>query len=321
MTTPATTADEHNAKARFDYEVIGLPARFVAEVLTGCRLTTLTTAASTRLPTAQEWARALAQLVTDPDGPADRETLKYSKTTQVFRVPMTFPQGLIHVICKRTVSKGWSRRVASRFVRSREHRTRDRAVHLLRVGIDTAMPLAVIERTVAPRTAWLVTEAIPEAIDLDELASMRLPQLSRRRARSVKNALTAALVDFLGCMETHHIHHRDLKASNVLITDWDSAPAKPRVWIVDLDGVGLRHPLGRRRRWQPLMRLAASLLDYPMITRTDYVRFLKAYLSRTGTSQDAWKRRFRELQDRATTYVRRARRRKRHKLDGYTGDG
>ncbi len=71
---------------------------------------------------------------------------------------------------------------------------------------------------------------------------------------------------------------------------------------------------------QSVVRLAASLLTYTTVTRSDYCRFLRAYLVRTGWPPDAWKEHYRRLSQQANDYVRRARRRKANKLDGYAGD-
>jgi len=317
---PTTSKPTADATTRFEYQVVKLADHLSAGVLTGCKLITPATAASARLPPAKEWVKPLTQLVTDPDSLPACATLKHSKTTQVFRTRLAFARGPIDVICKRTQTKDPFGRLVGRFVRSRAHKNRDRALQLLRAGIDTALPLALIERTIAPQAAWLITEAIPDAVDLDQVVLMCLPRIPPQRARAVKKALIAVLVEFLHRMESYHLHHRDLKASNFLITNWDSASGEPRIWIVDLDGLSSRRRYSGRARRQPLMRLAASLLSYSSITRTDYARFLKSYLSQTGAPHNEWKRRFHELQQRATTYVRRARRRKRNKLDGYTGD-
>jgi hypothetical protein len=265
--------------------------------------------------------KPLEQLITNSDGLPDRQTLKYSKTTQVFRTRLSFSSGPLDVICKLTKAKNPFRRLAGGIALTRERRNVGRAVRLLRAGIDTALPLALLERRGGPSEAWLVTEAIPEAVDLDQLALIHLPGLTPRAAGAVKGRLMPVIIDLLGRLETHRLHHRDLKASNLLITGWDSPEGKPRVWIVDLDGLGARMPFSRRARWQPLVRLTASLLGHTSITRTDYARFLKAYLRRTGIPADRWKQRFRTIQAKSKDYVRRARGRKRDKLDGYAGDG
>jgi hypothetical protein len=68
-----------------------------------------------------------------------------------------------------------------------------------------------------------------------------------------------------------------------------------------------------------LVRLAASLLDYISLTRSDYCRFLQTYLARAGLPRETWKEHYRSLAAQATDYVGRAQKRKTHKLDGYTG--
>ena len=90
-----------------------------------------------------------------------------------------------------------------------------------------------------------------------------------------------------------------------------------------LDGLGNR--LSRARiptrggRWQALVRLSASLVDRPAVTRGDHVRFLRRYLAQSGSDAEAWQPLFRRLARQSRAYVERSYGRKSHKLDGYTG--
>ena len=144
-----------------------------------------------------------------------------------------------------------------------------------------------------------------------------LSQLEAPRQRQVKSALLAAVVDLCARLEADGLYHRDLKASNILLADWVGRDGPVRPYLVDLDGV-LRRPRWRAaRRWRPLVRLAASLADHVSITRTDYARFLKAYLAVSGERSEDWKPRFRSLGRQMDEYVRRARLRKTDKLDGF----
>jgi hypothetical protein len=92
------------------------------------------------------------------------------------------------------------------------------------------------------------------------------------------------------------------------------------VYIVDLDGLAPRRWWRPDHRWQPLTRLAASLLAYPSVTRADYARCLREYLARSGDDPAAWRPRFLQLAASAADYARRSRRRKSHKLDGFSAD-
>jgi hypothetical protein len=260
-------------------------------------------------------------LINEPKSLPGYELLKYSGAGEVFRAAPDSGDGPLEIVCKQGRVQGFRRRVIARFHRTRERRNFDRALALLRAGVSTALPLALLEQRGPQHGAWLITQFLPDAVDLDQVVFSLLPQLPLHRAREVKNKLIISLVDMLHRLETHNLHHRDLKASNFLVTNWDAASGEPRIWIVDLDGLSLHRPLIARKRWQPLMRLAASLLGYRTINLTDYARFLKAYLTRMDTPQIEWKTRFRKLQGRAAAYIRRAQRRKRHKLDGYQADG
>jgi hypothetical protein len=220
------------------------------------------------------------------------------------------------VACKHTWETGkWARLL--RACRSGAlHRQRTRAEALLRCGINTAQPLAIIERRTTGE-AWLTTAFITGLVDLDEVALTRLAQFEAPRQRQVKSSLLAAVVDLCARLETDGLYHRDLKASNILLADWAGRDGPVRPYLVDLDGVLRRSRWRAARRWRPLVRLAASLADYTSITRTDYARFLKAYLAVSGAPSEDWKPRFRTLGKRIDQYVRRARLRKTDKLDGF----
>ena len=189
MTTAATSQTTEQPATRLVYKTVELPHRFAAEVLERCALSTPPTVVSDHPPAVEEWVTPLTQLVTHPDSLPDRETLKHSRTTQVFRARLPLGGGPIEVICKQTRGKGPLSRLADRLTGSRERENMRRACALLRAGISTALPLALVERTSAPREAWLVTEAIPKAVDLDQVILVQLPQLPRRAAYEAKKAL------------------------------------------------------------------------------------------------------------------------------------
>ena len=159
---------------------------------------------------------------------------------------------------------------------------------------------------------------MPDAVDLDQVALALLPRLEPERQRHVKDAIIRALVDLIDRMTKRGIGHRDLKASNILLTHWDSREEPAYAWLVDLEGLRLRGVFGARR-WQPLIRLAASLRCYSSVTRTDFCRFLRDYLARTGRGRDERRRLLLGLSEETTAYLRKAQRRKTGKLDGYNG--
>jgi len=271
------------------------------------------------------WRAWLVQLVSDPSALLGYQVLKYSRTREVVRARLPAERGTpdedLEVVCKHSEVEGWGRRLLRASRCSRAHRDFDRARMLPRIGIDTARPLALLEKRLSPRSAWLVTEYLANVVDLDQAALNLLPQCPPHRTRAIKNRLIHAVAKCFALLRRHKLHHRDLKASNLLIAHWDDPAAPARVYVVDLEGL-------RGRRWwkprewrQPLIRLAASLLSYRSITRSDYARFLRSYLSCVGFAPGEWKDLFYTVAPQADRYARRSQTRKANKLDGYAGNG
>jgi len=304
------------------------------EVMNGVRGEALTECAAPRpgipatLPSADVWRPWLERLVADHSALPEYAALKYSKSGEVFRARISGGNDEpFDVVCRISRSDG---RIHSLLRRpSRAQRNLRRAGRLLNAGIDTAVPLAWIERHSPCRSSWLVTEFVADVVDLDQIVLTLLSHLDRRVLCKVKAGLSEALVELFARLDEARLYHRDLKASNILFTCWDGREGAPRVMLVDLDGLHHRRGpslLGRLvrrwsagRRWQPLVRIAASLRDYPSLGRTDFARFLRRYLARVGMPTAEWKARFRRLDREANTYAQRSQHRKSHKLDGFTG--
>ncbi|MCH7527016.1 MAG: hypothetical protein IID39_06235 [Planctomycetes bacterium] len=283
------------------------------------------------LPSVERWRDPLETLLGEPDDAPNRTVLKHSPSGDVFRTRLAIGGGAgghgppcLEVVCKTSRPPSLFRRLAGRWLgvgQSRERRNWHRALRLLRTGVNTALPLALLERTSAKGESWLVTTALSDVTDLDHLASVLLPQLDIGRVCAVKNALIERIVDLLCCMEREGLWHRDFKASNILVTDWESnARSGPCLWLVDLDGIHRRTRFSIGVCWRPVIRLAASLAGQPGFTRTDHLRFLTAYRSRIGAPPRSWKRDWRTLARKVDRYNRRAKKRKRGKIEGFTGE-
>lgn len=272
-----------------------------------------------KLPSPGKWHAFFAHLTADPTALPGYVSLKYSTRGEVFRARFESPDGALDLIVKRTRARGMRRRLAHALRPSRERRNFNRALMLLEAGISTGVPMAVLGRGWLRREAWLIAEFVPDLVDLDQVVLRLLPQLAPHRTHQVKVAVIEVIVDLLERMNSHNLSHRDLKASNIMLRNMNGT-GTPTAWLVDLDGLHRRRSGSSSRQWQTLVRLAASLLSYASVTRTDYARFLKTYLARRGEPTTSWREIFDELSRRATDYVRRARGRKARKLDGYTGD-
>ncbi len=273
-----------------------------------------------RYPAVEEWRSFLQRLVQAPETLPGYTVLKYSPGGQVIRAMVPAHQTPWEVICKSSRERGTISRWLRRWQGSRERRHCNRALGLLRAGVNTAQPLAVVEHGRPPDAAWQVTEYVAGLVDLDQICLRELPLLERQRQRALKPMITAAVVELLVRLERAGLSHRDLKASNILASNWLEPRQGLRVWVLDLEGVYRPPMLTRRRREKSLIRLAASLRSYKSITRADYARFLRQYLRSSTGHIAGWRAAYRRLGQAAARYAHHAQRRKRHKLDGYNAD-
>ena len=305
-------------------EPIRLQDGWTGRVLTGhaSRSATLSGDRSeVTLPDTTQWQEFLTRIVAAPTTVPDYTVLKYSDGGQVFRATMRDGQCTIAVIAKQSRLTGWRRRLSAALAGTRESRNFNRGLALRLAGVETALPLALLERHQPQREAWLITEFLEGLVDLDQVALGLLANLAPERRVSVKRDIIGAVSTLLASLESNGLTHRDFKASNILLRHWDDDRRALAACLVDLDGIHRASWRTESRRWQPIIRLAASLSDYSALTRSDHARFLKGYLTDTGGTMVDWKSRFRRIAVDSAKYVKRARRRKSHKLDGYTGEG
>lgn len=272
------------------------------------------------IPNNDQWSSFFQQLVSDHTSLSGYALLKFSKASEVCKAQCDTNRGSIHVVCKQSRPVGLMKKLMQWGRPLREQKNFNRGLSLWQAGIGTARPLAYIEHKSSPRRAWLITEFLPDLLDLDQwllsLGSLSDPSKVYRSKKSI----THEVVNIFITLQRHGWHHRDLKASNLLLSDQQSSEKSIPVHVVDLDGLHKYRWCTAKRRFQPVVRLAASLRDHPTVTRSDTVRFLQAYLEKSGQPIESWKTIFRTLDRRVSHYLAQSMQRKHHKLDGYTGD-
>lgn len=302
---------------RFRVEPIDLPRGWSGSALVGVEDGRQGSGLIKTLPTKSEWPSILKPVLADVSVLPGYEVLKFSSSGEVFRVRLGSGDHEIDVICKRHRLAGLRRRLAALLGLRPLRLEFERGAALLRAGIDTALPLALIRRTSGRPEEWQLHEFVADGVDLDHFLLSLLPRLDARRSRAAKTAILESLVTLFGRMYEHGLHHRDLKASNIMLVDWEGRADSVRVCLVDLEGLKRRRWRRGNWHWKPVVRLAASVLSYHAITRSDYCRFLQAYVTRTGQTKSAWKLHYRLVAGMAAGYVRRSFRRKKERIDGY----
>lgn len=270
------------------------------------------------LPDREQWQRWLCTFLEDPTALPGYQMLKVSKAVEVLHVRFDRQQRPLDLVAKQSRASGGSAGWLNLFRPTRERRNFDRGLDLLRTGMATAMPLTIIERRSPSRQAWLFTEFLPDLVDLDRAVMMELPRKSPKDTRRIKDGLIQVIVDLAVRLNQHHYHHRDFKASNILLANWDGAKGSPEAVLIDLDGLHRSRLRTPARRWRPLVRLAASLDGYSSVTRSDGARFLIAYLKRKSITRQRWRDLYRKLSVQMVSYNRAAKKRKVGKLDQFS---
>ena len=90
-------------------------------------------------------------------------------------------------------------------------------------------------------------------------------------------------------MHDRQVAHRDLKAPNILMAGAARDPQAATPVLIDLVGVVPGRVVDARTRVRNLARLSASFLHIPHVSRTDRLRFLRAYLAWGLRGKGDWK--------------------------------
>jgi Ser/Thr protein kinase RdoA (MazF antagonist) len=250
----------------------------------------------------------LERLLIDPDSPfrdADAVLLKDSRTTRVAVCTLRVDGWPTRVIYKRFNRKKLLDPIYTLFRPSRAWRAWQNGQHLLSRAVPTPTNLAVIGRSsdrprLLPHQYWphetyLVTRKADPAITVGEFARKTLPTLAPDGRRMAIRELSSALGKLLRLLHERSLSHRDLKADNILIEGpFDARP--PALTLIDLVGVRIEYPISRHHQVQNLARLQLSLAAAPGRTRTDAVRFLRAYLPWGLIPRSEWKQLWREVE-------------------------
>ena len=240
-------------------------------------------------------------LLHDPDTPFDQpgaRLLKNSRTTTVAEVILPVGGVPTRVIYKRFNRKKTLDPVYTLFRPSRAWRAWCNGQHLASRGIPTPRNLAVIGRTATgrrllphqfwPHDTYLVTIKEEPSITVGDFVRTVLPTRDAAGRHAAIRRLVPALARLIRTLHERSLSHRDLKADNILIASSDR-DEEVRLSLIDLVGVRIEHPITRHHQVQNLARLQLSLASAPGRTRTDSLRFLRAYLPWARIVDGSWK--------------------------------
>ncbi len=251
----------------------------------------------------------LAPLLADPDEPFRRSgvvVLKDSPSSTVIEFDLPVGGATCRVIYKRFAVTRWTDPWAALFRPAPALRSYIMGHGLRLRGLPTPRPLAVWHRTRFGLLyeGYLLTAKAQNAVELPAYVAA-LGSFSPVKRRAVLHDLINQAGRLLAALHQRRLSHRDLKGANLLVNDapWfvasrgamessratDKISPRPQIWFIDLVGVRRHDQLTIGRRAQNLARLYASFHGRGLVTRTDLLRFLQAYLGlRWGGASD-WK--------------------------------
>lgn len=227
----------------------------------------------------------LRELLADPDALFTRpgtRVLKDSRTSTVAEVVLPTADGPRPLVLKRVQVRRWFEPLKNLVRPSAVRRSWVAGHTLADRWVPTPRPLAVLHRYRfgLPAEGYLLTEKVPDPVGLPEAVAAGDTGALRGWANQLARTLRA--------MHDRTVSHRDLKATNVLVSG-------PAVVLIDLVGVRTGAAVPFRQRAKELARLNVSFLGSPAVTRGERLRFLRSYLAAGPALPEGWKSWWREV--------------------------
>jgi tRNA A-37 threonylcarbamoyl transferase component Bud32 len=254
----------------------------------------------------------LPPFLADPDAPFVKpgvKLLKNSTSSTVAELEIPAGEGTLCVVYKRFAITSLTDPLVAMARPTAALRSWVMGHGLLTRYLPTPRPLAVLHRYRCglPLAGYLLTEKVHDALDLSGYVD-RIARLPASERQSRMRDLLARVGRLLRTLHDRHLSHRDLKAPNLLLRIGSDGMTVVDVFFIDLVGVRRHGKLRRTRRIQNLARLHASFRCHAVVTRTDKLRFLRAYLAWGLHGRLGWKRWWHQVEAATEAKVRRNRR-------------
>ncbi len=173
-----------------------------------------------------------------------------------------------HALLKRFNLKKYRNIVKHQFSSSRARRAYKRAYHLEMIGIRTPRVIAYTDKKIlgCVHKSYLLMDFLPDVrIGAETLKSLTKDERSQRLA------LLASAGRLVGLLHGEGFSNRDLKASNLLVTN------SGELWLVDLDGIKHLETVSSEVRVKNLRRMVKDLPQYGDLSLSERWRFLASY--------------------------------------------
>ena len=249
------------------------------------------------------------KLMENPNLPFDCHVRKWWKIGRGTRVAEIDATGICPgrpVIYKQYYFKGWHEAACALVRDNQANRAWKCGRSLLLREIPTPAPLVLIEqyRYGMPVSSYLITECVDQAESIPHYLDRILPEHSENERKRIVRSIANISAKLLKKLHDHRVTHRDLKSSNILLTEQDD-PALPHLKLIDLDGVQTWQTVPLKQRIQNLSRFSVSFYSNRWISNTDRLRFMKSYLGQKFADRSTWKHFWRIIQRHADKKITR----------------
>jgi tRNA A-37 threonylcarbamoyl transferase component Bud32 len=243
-----------------------------------------------------------AEAAADPDAlfrRQDTTIVKDSRTSTVAAIDVPIPTVARKMAIKRFHATNWYDPLVNLFRPSPALRSWKNGHAFLARGLPTPRPWLFLERRRfgLATVGYLLCERIENAEHLHEFVATA--------DRGALLALVDRIARWIRVMHERGLSHRDLKAANILVTN------DGECWFLDLVGVRSHRRLTDRQRVRDLMRLNASFVSSPPVSRTMRLRFLRTYLLWALRGEEGWKKWWNEVKQATEEKIGRNKRRNR----------
>ncbi|MGA2323957.1 MAG: lipopolysaccharide kinase InaA family protein [Sedimentisphaerales bacterium] len=148
------------------------------------------------------------------------------------------------------------------------------AVKMKQYGLPVAAPLAAVyhKRFLFCDESIYISEYV-EGTNLHEF--LRNMQAQGEERYWIMREVSGKMAEIFAELHKNNLWHRDAKATNFVVNQ--DGEGEYQITITDVDGIKQYFPHSEDRQMQGLWQLAASVMELPGITRTDYLRMFEIY--------------------------------------------
>ena len=206
-----------------------------------------------------------AKLLKKEDWYLDKDVTIIKNTRSVAVGVWAHPQGNLFVKQYR-YRKTIADRIGKLFQKSKAHRAWKSAWRLIHLHIRTVPPILVAK---SPRGSFIANKYLQNFISIETAIRNSKTDLQRKK-------LLRQTANELALLHDRGAEHGDLKASNILVTNFGEN--KQQILLTDIDAVKFYNNIPFSKRTRDLSRFYAGM--YPFVSNFEIRYFLRIYLKR-----------------------------------------